>query len=173
MSFDRRALRRLWKYLAPYWRLELLTLLVMVLIAGLTLALPLAVEYMIDRLIPGLRAQTGALDLGPVIRFGLFLAAIYLFNVIFAWARDYLAARIGAGIVRDIRAELFYHLERVSLRVHQRGSVGEFMSRVNGWNDLYGISLHTVLLGRGERAFLENLATLNYGIFVNCEQDRR
>ncbi|MDH3891208.1 MAG: ABC transporter ATP-binding protein/permease [candidate division Zixibacteria bacterium] len=121
--------KRLWRYLRPYWQLELLTFITMVLITGVTLAVPLSIQYMIDDLIPALSAAE-QFELKPIVLFGLVLVAIYFFNVLFTWIRDYLIGRISAGIVRDVRSDLFYHLEQVSLRFHHRNSVGELMSRV-------------------------------------------
>lgn len=121
--------KRLWRYLRPYWRLELVTFVTMVLIAGVTLAIPLSIQYMIDDLIPSLSAAE-QFELRPIVLFGLVLVGIYFFNVLFAYIRDNFIGRISAGIVRDIRSDLFYHLEQVSLRFHHRNSVGELMSRI-------------------------------------------
>jgi ABC-type multidrug transport system fused ATPase/permease subunit len=101
----------------------------MIIVAGLALALPAAIQYMIDDLIPSL-AKESNVDVRPVFYFGLFLAGIYFLNVVFSALRDYLAARIGAAIIVDIRSELFNHLQRVSLRFYQRSQVGEIMSRL-------------------------------------------
>lgn len=129
MTTDIKTFKRLWRYLRPYWRLELVTFVMMVLIAGVTLAIPLSIQYMIDDLIPSLSAAE-QFELKPIVLFGLVLVAIYFFNVLFTYIRDNLIGRISAGIVRDIRSDLFYHLEQVSLRFHHRNSVGELMSRV-------------------------------------------
>ncbi len=123
--------KRLWGYLRPYWGKEFLTLLTMGVIALLSLALPVAIAYMIDTLIPGLVAKNGgAVDLQPVILFVFLLFGLYLGVVIFGWMRDWLVAQVGANIVRDIRSQLFAHLQRLSLKFHQDHQVGEVMSRL-------------------------------------------
>lgn len=122
--------KRLWGYLRPYWGLEFLTLLTMGVIALLSLALPIAIQYMIDTLIPGLVARENeAVDVQPVILFVLLLLGLYIGVVIFGWLRDWMVARVGASIVRDIRSQLFAHLQRLSLKFHQDHQVGEVMSR--------------------------------------------
>ena len=68
--------RRLWTYLRPYWRLELIALVTMVILAALVLALPIAVQYMVDTLIPGLIAAGRPVRLGPVGLFSAFLAPL-------------------------------------------------------------------------------------------------
>jgi len=145
MTTGTNTLNRLWHYLRPYWRLELLTFVVMMFIAAVTLALPLAIQYMIDDLIPSLSAAEH-FDVTPIVLFGLVLAGIYLANVLFSWSRDYFAARIAAGIKRDIRSDLFFHLERVSLRFHYRNSVGEIMSRVQADVDKVQELMTSILL---------------------------
>jgi ABC-type multidrug transport system fused ATPase/permease subunit len=123
--------KRLLGYLRPYWRLQMAMLLVMAVLAALVIALPIAIQYMIDTLIPNLIETHGReVSLQPVILFGLFLVGVYLADVIFAWIRDYLAGVVGAGIIRDMRSQLFFHLERLSLKFHQEHQTGEIMSRL-------------------------------------------
>lgn len=130
MILDSQTVKRLWKYLRPYWKLQLLTFFVMAIIAVLTLTLPLAIKFMINDFIPWLIQTTDSgLILMNVTLFGAILLGIYLANVLFSWWRDYLAGKIGANIIADMRSELFYHLERVPLRFHQTHQVGEMMSR--------------------------------------------
>jgi ATP-binding cassette, subfamily B, bacterial MsbA len=122
---------RLWSYLKPYWRLQALTVLVMVILTVLALALPAAIQYMIDTLIPGLvKAGGQRAGYATVIGFGAVLLGIYLFNLLFSYLRDYLVAHVGAEIIKDIRLQLFAHLQRLSLNFHGRHQTGELMSRL-------------------------------------------
>ncbi len=125
--------RRLWQYLKPYWKHELVLLLTMVIGIALMLAMPYAVMYMIDTLIPHLVAEaesTGEVDLTPILLFGAFLAGVYLANTLVGWVRDYLAGYVGAHIIADIRSQMFGHLCRVPVRFFQKNQVGEIMSRL-------------------------------------------
>ncbi len=122
---------RLWGYIRPFWHLEVLSLVVMAVTAGLALALPRAIQYMIDVLIPSLANSPGhQVDVQRIALFGAVLLALYLGNVLFSWIRDYIAGVVGAGIIRNIRLEMFRHLERLSLKFHQERQVGEIMSRL-------------------------------------------
>ncbi|MCX6834017.1 MAG: ABC transporter ATP-binding protein, partial [candidate division Zixibacteria bacterium] len=124
-------LKRLFAYLRPYWHLQLAMLATMAALAVLIIALPIAIQYMIDTLIPRLVAtRDSGVSLQPVVLFGLFLVSVYLADVLFSWLRDYLAGYIGARIIRDIRLQLFGHLERLSLKFHQEHQTGEIMSRL-------------------------------------------
>lgn len=131
MYITKDVMKRLWRYLKPYWYLQAATFLVMMLLAGLALAIPAAVKYMIDDLIPGLVASAEtAIEWEPAVWFGVLLLGIYLARVIVSLAQDYLATRIGASILCDVRSELFGHLETVSLWFYQKHQVGEVTSRI-------------------------------------------
>jgi ABC-type multidrug transport system fused ATPase/permease subunit len=136
--------KRLWGYLKPYWHFETVTLLVMTVLAGLALALPHAVRYMIDDMIPSL-AENPRISI--VLYFGLILAGLFLANVLFGWLRDYLAAYIGSNIIASMRSQLFFHLERLSLKFYQTHQVGEVMSRLlSDVNRVQGLLTSTVLM---------------------------
>lgn len=164
-SRDSRRFKRLWIYLKPYGRLQALTFAVMVVLTGLALALPAAIQYMIDTLIPGLVQSHGPrVNLAPVFRFGAFLLCIYLLNLLFAWLRDYLVARVGSEIIKDLRVQLFAHLQRLPLSFHGKHQIGELMSRllsdVGRLQDLLTVTLlmlfTNVLMLAGVLAYLLN-----------------
>ncbi|UCD95059.1 MAG: ABC transporter ATP-binding protein, partial [Candidatus Zixiibacteriota bacterium] len=148
MILDSRKAKRLWGYLKPYWLLQLVTFVVMAALAAVVLALPIAVKYLIDDLIPSLiQKGTEGPDVTPVIYFGLFLIGIYLGQVIFSYCRDYLAGYIGANIIANMRSELFAHLESLSLKFHQTHQVGEVMSRMlSDVNRIQNLLTVTVLM---------------------------
>lgn len=156
MRLEKQTIMRLWGYLKPHWHLELLTLIDMGIIAALILAMPLALKYMIDDLIPSLTAQArNGIDIMPVVYFGLVLLGIYLFNVIFSYIRDYLVGYIGANIIARMRSQLFEHLEILTLDFHQSHQVGEMMSRL-----LSDIQLIQYLLTSTLLVFLTNIMML-------------
>ena len=124
-------IKRLWGYLRPYWHLELITFIVMAVMATLMLAMPIAVQYLIDDLIPSLIAgASDGVNIAPVVYFGLILLGIYLLNILFAYLRDYIVAYIGANIIANMRTKLFAHLGSLSMDFHQSHQVGEMMSRM-------------------------------------------
>ncbi len=159
---DRKIVKRLWRYLKPYWYLQVVTFVVMMGMAGLALAIPAAVKYMIDDLIPRLlkAASAGNIEWQPAVWFGLALIGIYFARVVFNLAQDYLATRIGASIISDIRSELFSHLETVSFRFYQKNQVGEITSRImSDANRMQNLLAVTLLV------FIQNVLLL-IGIFV-------
>jgi subfamily B ATP-binding cassette protein MsbA len=128
---DTNKIRRLLSYLKPYWFLEVITFIAMAIIAALAIAVPHALRYMIDDLIPRLtQGAEDGINIGPIIVFALVLICIYVGQLLFALVRDYLAAYIGANIIMTMRSKLFMHLERLSLTFYQKSQVGEIMSRM-------------------------------------------
>ncbi|UCG60998.1 MAG: ABC transporter ATP-binding protein [Candidatus Zixiibacteriota bacterium] len=159
---SRKIIKRLWRYLKPYWYLQVATFLVMMVLAGLALAIPAAVKYMIDDLIPQLLATTegGGINWHPAVWFGLALIVIYFSRVVFGLAQDYMATRIGASIISDVRSELFSHLETVSFWFYQKNQIGEITSRImSDANRMQNLLAVTLLV------FIQNVLLL-IGIFV-------
>ena len=132
MILDTTKSKRLWQWLRPYWGLELASLIVMIGLAALSFgssARPSVPDRHIDSTAGG-TAERRAIDLTPIVWFGLILIGIYVVNVGLSWLRDWLGATIGANIIKDIRSSLFAHLQRLSLSFHREHQVGEVMSRL-------------------------------------------
>jgi ATP-binding cassette subfamily B protein len=127
----RGAARRLISYLKPYrGKLVLVTVLLLV-GAGLSLLNPLLIGQAIDTIIKTHSAQ-GLLRIA-----GLMTAA-----GVGTWLAGSLQAWIMAGVsqyaVRDMRRDLFEHLQTLSMSYFDRHSQGDLMSRLT--NDMDAIS---------------------------------
>jgi ATP-binding cassette subfamily B protein len=122
-------LKRVLYYAVPYRRLIIITLLVILVNSTLSLLNPLIMRDLIDRTIPDkdinrLILLSIALLLIPTITGGL--------NVL----QRRLSARVGEGVIYDLRVSLYAALQRMSLRFFTNTKVGELMSRLN--NDVVG-----------------------------------
>jgi ATP-binding cassette subfamily B protein len=122
-------LRRVLRYSNPYrWHLiSMLTLIIMS--TGLGLLTPLILRDLIDRTIP-----SGNLSRLAWLALALLLipAANGAINVI----QRRLNARVGEGVIYDLRVALYTSLQRMSLHFFTNTKVGELMSRLN--NDVIG-----------------------------------
>jgi ATP-binding cassette subfamily B protein len=67
----------------------------------------------------------------------LALVAIYLVVGILGVANNFMTTRIGQRMIGDLRAELFDHLQRLSLSFHRRREIGDLMVRIS--NDTFAI----------------------------------
>ena len=122
-------LKRVLAYARPYRR-HIAGLMVFILAGiGLSLLTPLVVRDMIDHTIP-------SKDLHRLVLLALALLAIPSLNGVFTVIQRRLNARIGEGVIYDLRVALYAGLQRMSLRFFTNTKVGELMSRLN--NDVVG-----------------------------------
>jgi ATP-binding cassette subfamily B protein len=122
-------IRRVVGFARPYRWWILGMLLVTLATTGLSLLTPLILRNLIDQVLP-------ARDVHRLIWLILAMLAIPLVNGGLNVLLRQLNARVGEGVVFDLRARLFSHLQRMSLRFFTHTKVGELMSRLN--NDVVG-----------------------------------
>ncbi len=122
-------LRRVLGYARPY-RWAIVGMLAAILTnTGLGLLTPLILRDLVDRTLPA--RDTDRLNLLAV---GLIL--IPLLSGAVGVVERWLNARIGEGVIYDLRVNLYAHLQRMSLRFFTHTRTGELMSRLN--NDVIG-----------------------------------
>ena len=128
-KITRQLLMRVLHYARPY-RLLILTMLVLILgSTGLSLLTPLILRDMIDKTIP-------AGDTRRLILLALALLLIPAINGVINVFQRRTSARVGEGVICDLRLALYENLQRMSLRFFTNTKVGELMSRLN--NDVIG-----------------------------------
>lgn len=140
--FDRRVLGRLLGYLRPHARRMLAAALLMLLSSALTLAAPYLIKVAIDQYITANDVNgLGWLALGLVAVF----AGIYVTDA----GQQYLLSWVGQQVLQTLRAQLFRHLQVLSLGYHDTHIVGVTISRVINdvavINDLLSQGLVTLL----------------------------
>jgi ATP-binding cassette subfamily B protein len=122
-------LRRVLTYSLPY-RWQITGMLATILAStGLALLTPLILRTLIDQTIPHK-------DLRQLVLLALALLFIPAANGALNIIQRRLNARIGEGVIYDLRVALFARLQRMSLRFFTNTRVGELMSRLN--NDVVG-----------------------------------
>ncbi len=143
----RRTLARLRPFVLPHWLSISLALLLMLGEAGMDLLKPWPLKLTFDVVLRQKTLEGNTLYL--LIGVSALVVAIALFGGLF----DYLAAfclnRAGRTIVRDLRAALFDHIQKVSLQFHSRRPTGDLISRfindVKSFRDALTDSLVEVL----------------------------
>jgi len=139
---------RLFQYLKPYrWQIALVALFVLLsTLAGL--AGPILIGIAIDdHVIPG--------DVRGLGRTMLFMLGVYLVAGLTSTVQGLLMVGIGQRVIADVRAELFAHIQTLSMAYHDRHKVGDLMSRVS--NDSEAINR---VLSNGLIAFASNILLL-------------
>ena len=148
VSEDRSALtwpliRRVLGYARPYRARNALVLATILLTAALGLLPPLLLRDLIDNV---LVAPTG--DVSRLNWLALGMVAVPLLSGALRVLQRRMSARVGEGIIYDLRGQLYAHLQGMSLRFYTHTQAGELMSRLN--SDVVG----------AQRAITETFITL-------------
>ncbi len=150
---SRGAVRRLFRYLKPYhWQLLGVSLLVLVSTSA-GLAGPILLGRAIDDTI-----ITG--DVPALLRTVVTMAVVYLIGGATLTLQGVLMVGIAQRLMADIRADLFAHIQILSMAYHDRHQVGDLMSRVS--NDTEAINR---VLSNGLIQFTSNILLFG-GIMV-------
>ncbi len=123
-------LRRFFAYYRPYRSLFILDFSCAVIAALLELGFPLAVNKVVDQLLP-----TG--NWKWILWACLGLLAIYLINMVLHFVVTYWGHMLGINIETDMRKKMFDHLQKLSFRFFDNNKTGQLMSRIS--NDLLEI----------------------------------
>jgi ATP-binding cassette, subfamily B, bacterial len=116
--------RRIFGYARPYRRHLILFLLIVALDAVVTVAVPLMLRGLIDDGI--LPKKTGV-----VLAIGSTVAGLALLDAILSIAQRWYSARIGEGLIYDLRTEVFAHVQRQPIAFFTRTQTGSLVSRLN------------------------------------------
>jgi ATP-binding cassette subfamily B protein len=122
-------LRRVLNFARPYRWLILKMLVLTLVTTSFSLLTPLILRDLIDWTLPQRDVSRLIVLIVGLLTIPLLTGAL---NV---WQRQ-LNARVGEGVVYDLRTALFSHLQRMSLNFFTHTKVGELMSRLN--NDVVG-----------------------------------
>jgi ATP-binding cassette, subfamily B, bacterial len=126
---SRALLSRVGQYARPYWGGVAVMLATILAISLLSLVPPLLMRDLIDTALPERDAtRLNLLALGMI--------AVPLANGLIGVAQRYASARVGEGVIFDLRVAIYAHVQRMSLRFFTRTRAGELMSRLN--NDVVG-----------------------------------
>jgi ATP-binding cassette subfamily B protein len=122
-NLDPRSMRRAWQFIRAY-RLLLAGYLACIAVSALLGVIPpLLLKRLIDVAIPHK-------DLGAVDRIAFALVALALIAGGLSLLNRWLGARIGEGVIYDLRTALFDHVQRMPLAFFTRTQTGALMSRL-------------------------------------------
>ena len=125
--------RRIIRFAAPYRRWLTAFLAIILVDAVLGVANPLILKRIIDK---GVAPGQPRGDSGLVIRLAVLVAVIALADAgLTLWQRWY-SARIGEGLIYDMRVKVFQHIGRMPIAFFTRTQTGALISRLN--NDVLG-----------------------------------
>jgi len=116
-------MRRLLRYARPYRALVIGSLALLIADGALQLVGPALTQRVIDVGIP--RGDTRL-----VVTSALLFAATLVFQFVFTYGETMLTSLLGQRVMRDLRIEIFAHLQRLSISFFDRNPVGRLVTRV-------------------------------------------
>ncbi|HET9386421.1 MAG TPA: ABC transporter ATP-binding protein, partial [Gemmatimonadales bacterium] len=130
-------IRRLLGYLKPYRRQLTLGMAAATVITLVSLIPPYLAGLLIDRVVRPAQAGTLALERAWTIAWIAVaaMAAVYLIKQGAAYLRLRLMAILGEWVARDLRDELYEHIQRLSLSFFSRKRTGSLITRVSADTD--------------------------------------
>ncbi|MCW2726967.1 MAG: transporter related [Frankiales bacterium] len=126
--------RRIVRFAAPYKSQLVGFLAVIVIDAIVAVAPPLVLKKIIDDGIGTNPPSTGRP--GLVLGLAAFVAVLALFDAVLSLINRYYSARIGEGLIYDLRSQVYGHVQRMPIAFFTRTQTGALISRLN--NDVLG-----------------------------------
>ncbi len=115
--------RRIAHYARPY-RLHLTFFLVMAALAAVaTVAVPLLLRSIVNGIL--------AHNTGLVVDVAGLTAAIAFLSAVLAFGQRWFSARVGEGLIYDLRTEVFGHVQEQPIAFFTRAQTGSLVSRLN------------------------------------------
>ena len=121
--------RRVLAFARPYTRDLSIFLVIIVIDAFITVATPVLAGRVINTI-----TAHGAVH--TVVRIAFIIAALAVFDAVLSFAQRWYSARIGEGLIFDLRTAVFGQVQRMPLAFFTRTQTGALISRLN--NDVLG-----------------------------------
>ncbi|MEO7823157.1 MAG: ABC transporter ATP-binding protein [Gemmatimonadaceae bacterium] len=122
-AYDRHLMRRLLAYTRPYRALMYGALGLLCVEGGIQVAGPLLTKRVIDVAVP-------ARDIGIVIVSTVLFTLLLLAEFALSYTQTWLTSLLGQRVMRDIRMQIFAHLQRLSVSFFDRNPAGRLITRV-------------------------------------------
>lgn len=122
-AYDGRLMRRLLGYAVPYRGVGALALVFLLIGGALQLVGPFLTERVIDVAIP-------ARDVGTIRTAALLFALALATEFGATYAQTWLTALLGQRVMRDLRLQIFTHLQRLPIAYFDRNPAGRLITRV-------------------------------------------
>ncbi|MEO9139416.1 MAG: ABC transporter ATP-binding protein [Jatrophihabitans sp.] len=121
--------RRVFRFAAPYRRYLTIFLVIITGSALIGVITPILAGRVIN-------AITGHSSSGVVVRIALVIGGLAVLDAALSFTQRFYSARIGEGLIYDMRTAVFDHIQRMPLAFFTRTQTGALVSRLN--NDVLG-----------------------------------
>ncbi|MGW5746286.1 ABC transporter ATP-binding protein [Amycolatopsis sp. NPDC003861] len=128
-ALTRGTLKRVARFARPHWRRLLAFLVLTVVSAVLAVSTPVLAGKVVDAIV-------GGHDVAVVVWLAVVIAVLAIADAGFGLIERWQSARIGEGIIYDLRRAVFEHVQRMPIAFFTRTRTGALVSRLN--NDVIG-----------------------------------
>src|SRR5688572_4486386 len=115
-AYDSRLMKRLLAYVRPYRLLVVTAITLLIAEGALQLVGPLLTQRVIDVAIP-------ARDIGMIARAVALFGAVLVAQFALSYGETMLTSLLGQRVMRDLRMQIFTHLQRLSVSFFDRNPV--------------------------------------------------
>ncbi|MEZ5340699.1 MAG: ABC transporter transmembrane domain-containing protein [Acidimicrobiales bacterium] len=129
-KIDRESAARVWRFARPYRPMVLGFLITVVIQAVLGLVPPILFGKIIDDVIPDKNKSL-------LLVFAVAIVAAAIAESVVSIFERFWSARIGEGVIYDLRSALFDHVQRLPIAFFTRTQTGTLTNRLN--NDVIGL----------------------------------
>ena len=125
---DFKVLGRLLGYVIRHYKVACLFTQIFIILASLaSVSVSLFIQVLIDDYITPL-AQTDTPDFGPLLQILLVMLCVFMTGVLSTFAYNRILVYIGQGTLRNVRDDLFAHMERLPISYFDTHAHGDIMS---------------------------------------------
>jgi len=144
---DSEIIRRMSKYIKPYWKSFLLVLFIMILSIAYELISPRIVGY-IEALV------VGEFTMGELLGAVAIYASVLVVSLISTYLQSIILQKVGQKILSNLRLDVFTHIESLSHEQLTQIPVGKLVTRVTNDTNAISMMFTNVLVQLFKNAFI-------------------
>jgi len=122
-AYDARLVKRLFQYVRPYRSLLYLAIVISLFVSGMELALPYIIKVTID-------VHIARGNMAGVMRMSILYLTLLIGMFSFEYGMVYILNVLGQRAMRDLRMQIFDHVQSLSLSFFDKNPVGRLVTRI-------------------------------------------
>ena len=121
-------MKRLFSYVFKHYKIHCTSVVILILISSLAnIAGTMFMKTLIDDyILPFI--NEGNPDFGPLLKALIIMGALYYFGTFCTWAYNRIMVNVTQGTLRNIRNDLFEHMEKLPIKYYDTHAHGDIMS---------------------------------------------
>ncbi len=121
-AVDINLLRRIFRYVKPYRRIFVWSIILTLLLAILAPLRPLLIQYTLDRYIL-------ENDSSGLLNMSLLMIALLLIQTLVQYFHTFFTNILGQSVIKDLRVHVFNHISSLKLKYFDRTPIGQLITR--------------------------------------------